>query len=88
MSQLAQQHQWHLASHVADKFGDHSAGSSGIAISAVCAVCGLARVQVIATRGDQYVDLRGDCLGTPQEPGEPRQGEWPYVAALRDDDPE
>ena len=67
---------------------NHSAGSSGIAISAVCAVCGLARVQVIGTRGDQFVDLRGDCLGIPQDPGEPQQGEWPHVAALRDDDPE
>ena len=88
MSQLAQQHQWHLGSHVADKFGDHSAGSSGIAISAVCALCGLARMQVIATQGDQHIDLRGECPGTPQEPGEPQPGEWPHVAALRDYAPE
>ena len=87
MAQLAQQHQWQLGSHVADKFGDHTAGSSGVAISAVCALCGLARVQVIAMEGDQYVDLRGVCPGTPQEPGEPPQGDWPHVAALGDDAP-
>jgi len=45
MSQLAQLHQWHLGSHAADRFADHSAGSSGIAISTVCTTCGLARVQ-------------------------------------------
>ena len=84
MSQLAQHHQWQLGSHPADRFADHSAGSSGVAISAVCALCGLARVQVIATLGDQHIDLRGDCPGTPQEPGEPQQGEWPQIAGLRD----
>ena len=87
MAQLAQHHQWQLGSHAADRFGDHSAGSSGVAISAVCALCGLARVQVIAKEGDQYIDLRGVCPGTPQEPGEPPQGDWPHVAALGDDAP-
>ncbi len=87
MSQLAQQHQWQLGSHSADKFGDHSVGSSGVAISAVCALCGLARVQTIATLGDQHIDLRGECPGTPQPPGEPQQGDWPHIAALSDDAP-
>lgn len=85
MSQLAQQHQWQLGSHSADHFGDHSAGSSGVAISAVCALCGLARVQVIATLGDQHIDLRGVCPGAPQEPGEHPRAEWPHVAALTDE---
>lgn len=85
MSQLSQQHQWQLGSHAADRFADHSAGSSGVAISAVCAVCGLARVQVIASLGDQHIDLRGQCPGSPQDPGEHVRGEWPQVAALGDD---
>jgi hypothetical protein len=85
MSQLAQQHQWQLGSHAADRFADHSAGSSGIAISAVCAACGLVRVQVVASMGEQHIDLRGVCPGTPQEPGEHLRGEWPDVAALSDD---
>jgi hypothetical protein len=85
MSQLAQQHQWQLGSHAADRFADHSAGSSGIAISAVCASCGLVRVQVVATIGEQHIDLRGECPGTPQAPGEHVRGEWPEVGALRDD---
>lgn len=85
MSQLAQQHQWQLGSHAAGSFGDHSSGSSGVVISAVCASCGLARVQVIATLGEQHIDLRGECPGTAQEPGERRQGEWPDISALRDD---
>lgn len=84
MSQLAQLHQWHLGSHVADRFADHSAGSSGIAISAVCTKCGLARVHVINSLGEQHIDLRGECPGSPVEPGQ-RQGEWPHIAALRDD---
>ena len=79
MSQLAQQHHWQL--------GSHSAGSSGVAISAVCALCGLARVQVITTQNDQYIDLRGDCPGRPQEPGEAQHGAWPHIAALSDDAP-
>ncbi len=87
MSQLAQQHQWQLGSYSADQFGDHSVGSSGVAISAVCALCGLARVQVIATLGDQHIDLRGECPGTPQPPGEPQQSDWPHIAALSDDAP-
>lgn len=85
MSHLAQQHQWQLGSHAADRFADHSAGSSGIAISAVCASCGLVRVQVVASMGEQHIDLRGVCPGTPQEPGEQLGGEWPRVAALGDD---
>jgi hypothetical protein len=85
MSQLAQQHQWQLGSHAADRFADHSAGSSGIAISAVCASCGLVRVQVVASIGEQHIDLRGECPGTPQEPGGHVHGEWPQVGALRDD---
>ncbi len=85
MSQLAQLHQWELGSHAADRFADHSAGSSGIAISAVCTKCGLARVQVIASLGQQHIDLRGECPGIPQDPGEHQQAEWPNVAALRDD---
>ena len=85
MSQLAQQHQWQLGSHAADRFADHSAGSSGIAISAVCASCGLVRVQVVASIGEQHIDLRGECPGTPQAPGEHPRGEWPQVAALGDD---
>lgn len=85
MSQLAQQHQWQLGSHAADRFADHSAGSSGITISAVCASCGLVRVQVVASMGEQHIDLRGVCPGTPQEPGEQVRGEWPQVAALGDD---
>ena len=52
MSQLAQPHLWQLGSHAADRFADHSAGSSGIAISAVCASCGLVRVQVVASMGN------------------------------------
>ena len=79
MSQLAQQHQWQL--------GSHSGGTSGVAISAVCTSCGMARVQVVSTDSDQHVDLRGHCPGTPQEPGEPSQGEWPHIGALRDDAP-
>ena len=82
MSQ-AQLHEWQLGSHAADRFADHSAGSSGIAISAVCTKCGLARVQVIASLGEQHIDLRGECPGTPLEPGHP-QGEWPNISALRD----
>lgn len=85
MSQLAQQHQWQLGSHAADRFADHSAGSSGIAISAVCASCGLVRVQVVPSLGEQHIDLRGACPGTPQEPGQHHGGEWPQVAALRDE---
>ncbi len=85
MSQLAQLHQWHLGTHAADRFADQSAGSSGIAISAVCTKCGLARVQVIDSLGEQHIDLRGECPGTPQAPGEHVGGEWPQVAALRDD---
>ena len=85
MSQLAQVHQWQLGSHAADRFADHSASSSGIAISAVCTLCGLARVQVIASLGEQHIDLRGECPGMPQEPGTSQQGVWPNVAALRDD---
>jgi len=76
MSQLAQQHQWQLGSHATD--------GSGVAISAVCASCGLARVQVISTQNDQHIDLRGDCPGTPQDPGGPEQGVWPKIAGLRD----
>jgi hypothetical protein len=75
MSQLAQQHQWQLGSHATE--------GSGVAISAVCASCGLARVQVISTQDDQFIDLRGVCTGTPQDPGEPEQGEWPQIAGLR-----
>ena len=85
MSQLARQHQWHLGSHAADRFADHSAGSSGIAISAVCTSCGLVRVQVVASMGEQHIDLRGECPGTPQDPGQEASGEWPQVASLRDD---
>jgi hypothetical protein len=85
MSQLSQYHQWQLGSHAADRFADHSAGSSGIAISAVCASCGLVRVQVVASVGEQHIDLRGECPGTPQEPGEHVRGQWPDIAALRDD---
>jgi hypothetical protein len=85
VSQLAQLHQWQLGSHAADRFADHSAGSSGIAISVVCASCGLVRVQVVASMGEQHIDLRGECPGTPQEPGEHVRGEWPQVAALGDD---
>ncbi len=85
MSQLASLHQWQLGSHAADKFADHTAGSSGIAISAVCISCGLARVQVIASLGEQHIDLRGECPGTPAEPGQHHQGEWPRVSALSDD---
>jgi len=84
MSQLAELHQWYLGSHAADRFADHSAGSSGIAISAVCTKCGLARVQVIDSLGEQYIDLHGECQGTPAEPSQP-QGEWPKVASLSDD---
>ena len=85
MSQLAQPHQWQLGSHAADWFADHSAGSSGIAISAVCASCGLVRVQVVASMGEQHIDLRGVCPGTPQEPGPHDRGEWPQIGALRDE---
>ena len=85
MSQLSQVHQWQLGSHAADRFADHSAGSTGIAISAVCTLCGLARVQVVASLGEQHIDLRGECPGIPQEPGDAPQDEWPNVAALRDD---
>ena len=85
MSQLAQSHQWQLGSHAADRFADHSAGSSGIAISAVCPSCGLVRVQVVASMGEQHIDLRGECPGTPQDPGQELSGEWPQVASLRDD---
>jgi hypothetical protein len=85
MSQLSQVHQWQLGSHAADRFADHSAGSSGIAISAVCTLCGLVRVQVVASLGEQHIDLRGECPGIPQDPGESQQGVWPSVAALRDD---
>jgi hypothetical protein len=76
MAQLAQQHQWQLGSHATD--------GSGVAISAVCASCGLARVQVISTQDDQFIDLRGVCTGTPQDPGEPEQGDWPHIASLSD----
>ena len=76
MSQLAQQHQWQLGSHATD--------GSGVAISAVCASCGLARVQAISAENDQFIDLRGVCPGTPQDPGEAEQGEWPQIAGLRD----
>jgi hypothetical protein len=79
MSQLAQQHQW--------QFGSHAGGGSEVAISAVCTSCGLARLQVVSTGSDQHIDLRGSCSGTPQEPGEPPQGEWPHIGALRDDAP-
>ena len=85
MSQLTQAHHWQLSSHAANAFADHTAGSSGIAISAVCAVCGLARVQVIPSLGEQHIDLRGECPGYPQEPGEHAHGEWPQVSALGDD---
>ena len=82
MSQLAQVHQWQLGSHAADRFADHSAGSSGIAISAVCTLCGLARVQVIASLGEQHIDLRGQCPGLPQDPDEHAGGEWPEIGSL------
>lgn len=85
MSQLTQAHHWQLGSHAANAFADHTAGSSGIAISAVCAVCGLARIQVIPSLGEHYIDLRGQCSGSPQEPGELARGEWPQVSALGDD---
>ena len=85
MSQLAQEHQWQLGSHAAGNFGDQTSGSSGVVISAVCTSCGLARVQVIATLGEQHIDLRGQCPGTRQEPGEHHQAQWPEIGALRDD---
>jgi hypothetical protein len=45
----------------------------------------LVRVQVVASIGEQHIDLRGECPGTPQEPGGHVHGEWPQVGALRDD---
>jgi hypothetical protein len=74
MSQLAQEHQWQLGSHRTD--------ANGVAVSAVCISCGLARVQVISTEKEEHIDLRGVCPGTPQEPGESQQGEWPKIGGL------
>jgi hypothetical protein len=76
MSQLAQEHQWQLGSHGTD--------ANGVAVSAVCVSCGLARVQVISTENDQHIDLRGVCPGTPQDPGEAEHGAWPEIGGLRD----
>ena len=85
MSQLTQAHHWQLSSHAASAFADHTVGSSGIAISAACAVCGLARVQVIPRWANSTLAYAVSAWAFPRSQGSTCGGECPQVSALGDD---
>lgn len=52
-------HEWH--------FGNSAKGEN-VYITAVCSKCGL--IRRAAGVDGKRIDLRGDCLGEPQEPEE------------------